>query len=241
MAEGRMLKKLISTSKKLANLKTDSARLLYTWIIPHVDIKGRFSGEPDIVKGYIVPRLKTMDYDKIEGYLADMHENNLINLYEVNGDKYLEIIKFNEFQTLRADRESTSNIPAPAVLRESSGGTPAQAKRNEGKLSETKRSQDKGSEVKPVSSFSPKDRISFASEELKFYDLTQQVFGCARKSDKTTLQNVAKFLSVGYEFDCKIFSKAYEVAQECKKTGNRPIALFMSRMKDEFQYRKPKC
>lgn len=39
MAEGRMLKKNISQSKKLALLKNDSARLLYTWILPHLDIE----------------------------------------------------------------------------------------------------------------------------------------------------------------------------------------------------------
>lgn len=145
MADGRMIKKLISTSKKLANLKTDSARLLYTWLIPHLDIEGRFSGEPDIVKGYIVPRLKTMDYDKIDAYLADMHENNLIDLYEVEGDKYLELIKFHKFQTLRKDRESASQIPDKCGLRDNSGGTPAKGKLKEGKSSQTKAKGSKGS------------------------------------------------------------------------------------------------
>lgn len=138
MADGRMLKKLISTSKKLAALKTDSARLLYTWIIPHVDIKGRFSAEPDIVKGYIVPRLTTMDYGKIESYLADLHENNLIDLYEVEGDKYLEIIKFNDFQSLRSDRESASVIPDKQGVRDNSGSTPAKDKVKEVKLGQAK-------------------------------------------------------------------------------------------------------
>jgi len=87
------------------------------------------------------------------------------------------------------------------------------------------------------SSFSHKSRISVASEELKFYDLTSKLFGVAKKADRTTLQNVAKHLSKS--LDEKVFDKAWRVAQECKKTGDKPIALFMSRMKDEFDYRKP--
>jgi len=240
MAEGRMLKKLISTSKKLANLKTDSARLLYTWLLPHLDVEGRFSGEPDIVKGSIVPRLKTMDYEKVEAYLTDMAENNLIDLYEIDGDKYLELIKFHNFQTLRKGRESPSQIPDKEGLRRYSGGTPAQVKLSEANVSEDKLSEVNGSEVKPVSSFSSGDRISLASDELKFYDLVNTIFGCAKQSDKTTLQNIAKHLSTKHEYDDKVFSKAYKVAQECKKKGSKPIALFISRVKDEFDYRSTK-
>ena len=113
MAEGRMLKKVISMSRKLANLKTDSARLLYTWIIPHVDVKGRFSADADIVKGYIVPRIKSITADDIEEHLKELESNNLILLYHDNGDRYLEIVKFSKFQNLRHDREAKSEIPAP--------------------------------------------------------------------------------------------------------------------------------
>lgn len=122
MAEGRMLKKVISMSRKLAQLKTDSARLLYTWILPHVDVKGRFSAEPDIVKGYVTPRLTTMTVEKVETCLRDMAVNKLILLYKVNGDSYLEIVKFGEFQTLREDREAPSKIPPP----DDSNATPAE-------------------------------------------------------------------------------------------------------------------
>lgn len=107
-----MLKKLISTSQKLAKLKTDSARLLYTWLVPHLDIEGRFSADPCIVKGYVVPRLK-MTPRKIAEYLEDMAKNGLIILYEIDGDKFLQLKKFKNFQTLREDRESKSQIPAP--------------------------------------------------------------------------------------------------------------------------------
>lgn len=108
-----MLKKVVSTSQKLANLKSDSARLLYTWLIPHLDIEGRFSADPKIVKGYVVPRLK-MSLRKISEYLEDMAKNDLIILYEADGDRYLQLRKFKDFQILRKKRESKSIIPPPA-------------------------------------------------------------------------------------------------------------------------------
>lgn len=110
MPEGRMLKKVISTSLKVAKLKSDSARLLYTWLIPHLDIEGRFSADPNIVKGYIVPRLK-MSSRKIAEYLEDMANNDLIVLYEVDGDKFLQLNKFKKFQLLNPKREAKSLIP----------------------------------------------------------------------------------------------------------------------------------
>ena len=113
MAEGRMLKKKVSTSKKLMELKTDSARLLWTWLLPHLDVEGKFSADPDIVKGSVVPRLKHFTSAKVEEYLLDMAENGLIVIYEVNGDRYLKFNNFAENQTLRTDREAKSSIPDP--------------------------------------------------------------------------------------------------------------------------------
>ena len=107
-----MLKKIISTSKKLADLKSDSARLLYTWLLPHLDVEGRFSADPNIVKGYVVPRLR-MSAKKIIEHLDDMARNSLIILYEKNGDRYLQLNKFKDFQILREDREKESLIPVP--------------------------------------------------------------------------------------------------------------------------------
>ena len=128
MPEGRMLKKVVSTSQKLANLKSDSARLLYTWLIPHLDIEGRFSADPKIVKGYVVPRLK-MSLKKISEYLEDMAKNNLIILYEMDGDRYLQLRKFKDIQILRKKRESKSIIPPPARESRITPGVPTENSR----------------------------------------------------------------------------------------------------------------
>ena len=114
MATGRMLKKNISESRRLSELKTDSARMLWTWIIPYLDVEGRFHAAPDMIKGKVVPRLKTFTEENIQEYLNDMNDVGLIQLYEADGDIYLQFRKFDEHQTnLRKDREMPPSIPAP--------------------------------------------------------------------------------------------------------------------------------
>lgn len=124
MAEGRMLKKNISDSRRLAELKTDSARLLWTWILPYLDVEGRYYADPELVRGKVVPRLKSFTTAKIWEYLQDMHRVGLITLYEADGEKYLQFRNFHEFQNLRPGRESGSKIPPPGELPENSGSDP---------------------------------------------------------------------------------------------------------------------
>lgn len=131
MAEGRMLKKAISTSRKLAQLDSNGACLLYTWLIPHLDIEGRFFGDPEVIKGYIFPRISRITPGVVQEYLNDLVKNELIILYSANGDTFLQLTKFKDFQLLRSDREASSQIPAPltpGVLQDNSGSTPAEVK-----------------------------------------------------------------------------------------------------------------
>ena len=85
MPRGRILLKSISQSKKLSLLKTDGARLLYTWLLPHLDINGCFSGEAEVLNGQVVTRLKKTDKE-IESYLCDMELVGLIVRYEANSE-----------------------------------------------------------------------------------------------------------------------------------------------------------
>ena len=156
MADGRMLKKAISTSRRLADLKTDSARMLYTWIIPHLDVEGRFYADPDMIKGAIVPRVKDFDEQKIQECLTDMADVGLILLYIVDGDIYLQLRKFEDHQNIKKDREAPSKIPSPintnsGVDQENSGvdqelvrRTQTEDKRREGKLREGKERECEG-------------------------------------------------------------------------------------------------
>lgn len=113
MADGRMLKKKISLSRRLAALETDSARMLYTWLNSHLDVEGRFSADPEVVKGQVVPRLKHLTPEVVEELLCDIASQGLIVRYENDGDRFLELRRFKDEQKLRPGREKKSEIPAP--------------------------------------------------------------------------------------------------------------------------------
>jgi len=114
MAEGRMLSKRVSRSDKVAELKTDTARMFYTWLIPYLDVEGRMEANLDDLKADIAPRLKHITPRIIQGILKELHTAGLIILYNINSKQYLQLTQFNEHQkNLRKDRESPSKIPPP--------------------------------------------------------------------------------------------------------------------------------
>lgn len=113
MPEGRMLKKAICRSRKMGDLPTDSARLLYVLMLPHLDIEGRLEADPYLIKGLIVPRLKDWDIPKIESCLAELVKCKMILLYQNDGDRYLQYTKFKSHQKLYPSKEAPSQIPKP--------------------------------------------------------------------------------------------------------------------------------
>lgn len=112
MAKGRLLHQKISFSDQVNNLPDDTCRLLYTWIIPHLDIEGRFYGDAIRVKSAVFPLRKIGD-KTIEKYLLAMEEVGLIVRYEIRGQKYIWAPTFSLHQTLRKDREQKSLFPSP--------------------------------------------------------------------------------------------------------------------------------
>lgn len=139
MPQGRIILKRICQSKKLADLKTDGARLLYTWLIPSLDINGCFSGDPDVIKGQIFTRLKKSA--KIIGsYLEDLATVGLIVWYESGGDQFLQVPDFAEKQpSLNPSKEAESTIPTPTQeqLRSNSRLTLPKVKQSKVKQSKT--------------------------------------------------------------------------------------------------------
>lgn len=124
MADGRMLKKTISNSKKLA-LVSDRSKVVWFMLLPHTDIEGRVHACPDIVKGQYLTLLG-YPTKAIQKSLVELHEAGLIVLYAVGGDQYAEFTRFKDFQFLQPNRERKSTIPAPSCGSppESSGVTP---------------------------------------------------------------------------------------------------------------------
>ena len=132
--------KSICQSRKLAELETDSARLLYTWLIPNLDINGCFSADAVIVKSLILTRLEKTA-DEVEYYLNDMARVGLICLYDADGDKYLQVPDFADKQpSLNPSKEAKPRIPLPTPdqLQSNSRLTLPKVKESEVKQSEEK-------------------------------------------------------------------------------------------------------
>jgi len=111
MARGRFVSKAISLDEKVNALSDDTARLLFTWLITHLDCEGRMHGDPVTVKSIVFPR-RSISHRKIEIYLKELEKNELIFRYSVNGNQYLCMKTFEKHQPgLRKDKESASQIP----------------------------------------------------------------------------------------------------------------------------------
>lgn len=130
MARGRFVSKVISLDEKVDALSNDTARLLFTWLITHLDCEGRMHGDARTVKSVVFPR-REMPVVKIEKYLKEMENFGLIFRYFVNGNQYLCMKTFEKHQPgLRKDRETQSQIPlyTPELLPSKSSNSPAQVK-----------------------------------------------------------------------------------------------------------------
>lgn len=125
MARGRIIDKRISKSKKFAELKSDRSRVLYLMIYPHLDVDGKFTGDPEEIKEDCCPKLK-YSIQKIAESIIELADVGLLDLYEVDGEPFIQYEKFNHFQIgIRKDREAPSCCPDNEEVRTNSGSTPA--------------------------------------------------------------------------------------------------------------------
>jgi len=111
MARGRMLQNRISKSKKLASLSSDTVRLLYTWMLAHLDVNGNFYADPAMVNNLVFTRLNK-PVRVIAEAIEELAEKELVVLYQDNGDTYLNYPDFLEKQPkIYPDREGKPEIP----------------------------------------------------------------------------------------------------------------------------------
>jgi uncharacterized phage protein (TIGR02220 family) len=169
MPAGRIILKSISQSRKLALLKTDGARLLYTWLLTHLDINGCFSGDPEIVNGQVFTRLKK-PVRKVEEFLADLDDVGLVIRYQANGDTFLHVPDFQDKQpNLNPEREAKSEIPLPSPeLLQSRSGAGQDEVQKKSLLSKVKQSK-------------VKDNVELLDRILDYFN---QVTGQKRKSEE---------------------------------------------------------
>ena len=140
MAKGRMLQNRISKSKKLSGLSSDTVRLLYTWMLSHLDVNGNFYADPVMVNNLVFTRLGH-SVKIISAALDELSDKELIIRYQINGEIYLNYPDFLEKQpSLNPSREGLPDIPtlSKESLLSNAGVSPTQVKLREDKISKEK-------------------------------------------------------------------------------------------------------
>lgn len=110
-----MIHSNICDSEKLATVSY-AAEALYYRLLTRVDDNGNFTADARIVYGQCVPLREDMTPKKVQVLLEELATNGgakaaLIQFYEIDGDKFLHITKFEDFQYLRNDRMATVKYP----------------------------------------------------------------------------------------------------------------------------------
>jgi hypothetical protein len=121
-----MLQNRISKSQKLASLSSDTVRLLYTWMLSHLDVNGNFYADPVMVNNLVFTRLGH-SVDNIAAALDELEASGLIIRYQVGNETYLNYPDFQEKQPkINKDKEGKPDIPlyTPDKLRSNAGITP---------------------------------------------------------------------------------------------------------------------
>lgn len=197
-----MIAKNISTSRKVNRLP-DRAALLYTWIIPHTDDYGHLEGDPISIRAKVAP-MRTLTEQEVQQDLELMAQNELIRFYEIKGEKYIEVLNFDSFQTFKSDRPRSQEHPQPLDWKPSNSARKpmdsfAPDKRREENIREVKLREEKGphGSIKYLSNIPEEDMKEFLTrfvatkkeiegkaEDLKLY--------CERKGK--TYKNYKSFL-----------------------------------------------
>jgi hypothetical protein len=122
----RLLWASISSSKKIRAVEGKEVsgtkwwrigcHLLYSWLVSYQDDDGRLRGRPGWVLENIVP-YEGLTVDEVSEMLAELHNVTLIDWYEVDGDKFIQIIQGEEHQRIRKDRYKPSIYPpSPSMV-----------------------------------------------------------------------------------------------------------------------------
>ncbi len=196
----------------------------------------------DVKRGQVVTGLKALkkatgiSTQTLRTCLSKLEKSGNLTSKSTNKYRVITICNYNTYQIKETDTNKQTNNQ----LTNNQQSTNNQLTPNKNDKNESNENNDNKKDfVTNVSDFSQEDSVSFASDEVKFYDTVSRIFHVISRSDRTSLKNVSKYLrgqaENGYT---EIFNEAYEFAKTSKKDGDKPIALFMSIMKKEFGYRK---
>ena len=123
MPDGRFVSKSISTNEQLAGVSWQ-ADLFFGKCIPHLDVEGRLTGNPQLLKSIVVPLRSEIMADAIPELLRELGDARdaegipLVRWYEVGTQRVLAFPGFRGQQKgMKPDREAASRLPGPADTR----------------------------------------------------------------------------------------------------------------------------
>lgn len=120
MAQGRIIKKSITTDSKVMQLN-DFCKLLYTWSILFADREGRINANPAYIDYTMGQNLDSDGYDTEQATL-EWARVSLCVIYEDQAGRYIQFNNFRRLQGMENDsgmttlykREKASIFPEPA-------------------------------------------------------------------------------------------------------------------------------
>lgn len=106
----RIIKESICTSDTIDQLSPEEEIFFYRLIV-NCDDYGRMDARPQILRAKCFPlRLDQVDDCKVIDWLYKLEEVGLVQLYEVDKKKYIQVVTWNDHQQIRAKK---SKFPAP--------------------------------------------------------------------------------------------------------------------------------
>jgi len=112
----RIIKESICTSHNLNQLSVRAENFFYR-IIVNCDDYGRTDGRVAVLRAKCYPlKIPTVRVSHIESWLQELIKHNLVYTYEIEGQRYLQLITWGDHQQIRAHK---SKYPDPNGQRKS--------------------------------------------------------------------------------------------------------------------------
>lgn len=106
-----MIDKKLIVSRKVNSVSL-GAECLYVRVLLLTDDFGRYHADPRILKA-LAFSLRNVTEKSISKWLTELIDVGLIRTYSVDDEEYLEVVRFEDFQTFRADRKRRKDFPVP--------------------------------------------------------------------------------------------------------------------------------
>lgn len=109
--DGRMIRKDVSGSHKIAALSPEAA-VLFFMLIPHYNAHGKMNGGPGYIKDEIVPYIEYFTYENLATYLTEISIKTNVKWFRHEGRWWLHSLKFlSDHQKLDAAKLGQDLLP----------------------------------------------------------------------------------------------------------------------------------